>query len=164
MPRTRHELRYEYYEAPPVEVGQRLKCAVRGEVVVVGLSKGRIPWPIAYKPGNANRMLVVYSGLKRAVEREAAIAVCHWWGVTAQTVSRWRGVMGVSANTAGSAALRRNHGMRNWAKVGPRLLSKAHDPERAAKIAAAKRGKPRPPHVIEAMKLGKLKRKQKPTV
>lgn len=31
-------------------------------------------------------------------------------------------------------------------------LAKARDPERCEKIAASRRGKPRPPHVIEAMR------------
>jgi hypothetical protein len=40
-----------------------------------------------------------------------------------------------------------------------RGTAKARDPERCAKIAAARRGKPRPRHVIEAMRKG---RKSKP--
>lgn len=154
-----YRLRFGHYETPPVEVGQRVKCAVRGEVVVVGLSNGRIPWPIAYKPGNANRMLVVYSGLTLAVKREASIAVCHWWGVTPQTISRWRKVMSVGPNTVGSAALRRGHGLRNWLKVKSRLLSKAQDPQRADKIAAARHGKPRPAHVMEPARQANIGRK-----
>jgi hypothetical protein len=34
--------------------------------------------------------------------------------------------------------------------------TRAGDPARRAKIAAAKRGKPRPPHVVEAMRKGRL--------
>ena len=67
--------------------------------------------------------------------------------------------MNVGPNTDGSRELRREYGKRNWSKVGPRLLSKNHDPERAAKIAAAKKGKPRPPHVIEAMRSANIGRK-----
>jgi hypothetical protein len=37
--------------------------------------------------------------------------------------------------------------------------AKAHDPARRAKIAVARRGKPRPRHVIEAMRAANLGRK-----
>ncbi len=158
-----HKLRFGSYATPRFRYGQRVSCAVRGEVIIVGLSAGRIPWPIGYVEGNSNRMLVVYRGLERAVRKDAAVAVCHWWGVTAQTVSRWRSVMGVEQATEGSRQLRAEHGKRNWPKVGKRLLSKAHDPERAAKISAAKMGKPRPPHVIEAMRVGQLKHRRRTT-
>lgn len=150
MPRTSHELRLGYYRTPEVAVGGRLHCAVRGEVIVVGMSNGRIPWPLASKPGNTNRMLVIYGDLKRAVTREAAITVCHHWGVTPQTVSKWRKAMGVGPHTDGSRELRRSHGLRKWLKIKDKVLAKAGDPERCEKIAAAKYGKKRPPHVIEA--------------
>lgn len=155
----RHKLRFGPFATPRFRYGQRVRCAVRGEVIIVGLSASRIPWPLGRIDGNSNRALIVYRGLAKAVRKEAAVAVCHWWGVTAQTISRWRGVMGVDQDTDGSRKLRAEHGRRNWPKVGKRLLSKAHDPERAAKIAASKVGKPRPAHVIEAMRLGKIKRK-----
>jgi hypothetical protein len=52
---------------------------VRGEVVVCGLSDGTIPWPVGRR--GRNQGLVVYQGLARALRRESAIAVAHWWGV-----------------------------------------------------------------------------------
>jgi hypothetical protein len=51
------------------------------------------------------------------------------------------------------------HGKRNIKTVSPRLCSKNHDPERAAKISAAKVGKPQPPHVIEALRKANKGRK-----
>ena len=39
------------------------------------------------------------------------------------------------------------------------MHSKARDPVRREKIAAARRGKPRPQHVIEAMRAGRLRKK-----
>jgi hypothetical protein len=38
--------------------------------------------------------------------------------------------------------------------------AKARDPERRRKIAAARRGKPRPPHVVEAMRRGRAGKPQ----
>lgn len=98
-------------------------------------------------------------GLAKALRLESATAICHHWQVTPQTVTRWRNQLGIGPNTAGSRELRRDHGKRNFPKVKPKLRSKAHDPERAAKIAATKRGKPRPPEVIEAMREAKVGRK-----
>jgi hypothetical protein len=147
------------YSTPRFRYGRKIDCEVRGEVIIVGLSDGRIPWPLGYVKGNSNRALIVYGALAKAVRTESAVAVCYWWGVTAQTISKWRGVMGVGSDTDGSRELRREHGKRNIKTVGPRLWSKAHDPERAAKIAAAKRGKSRPPHVIEAMRKANIGRK-----
>src|SRR6516225_4659061 len=57
----------------------------RGEVALVGLSAGRIPWPVG-KRGSA-RALAIFGGLAEAIRRESA---------TAQTVSRWR-ALGVGA-------------------------------------------------------------------
>jgi hypothetical protein len=42
--------------------------------------------------------------------------------------------------------------------MAARARAKARDPERRAKIAAARRGKPRPRHVIEAMRAANLGR------
>jgi hypothetical protein len=80
--------------------------------------------------------------LERAIRTEANAAVCHWWGVTPQTVSKWRRVLGVGPVNPGTSQLRRE-----------RLLPRVHemvalidhsDPVRNAKIAEAHRGKARP--------------------
>jgi hypothetical protein len=63
--------------------GQRVRCEVRGKVRIVGLSEGRISWPVGIK--GSNRALVVCKGLAKAVHRESAQAVAHWWGVHRQT-------------------------------------------------------------------------------
>lgn len=44
-PNVKSFLRYGPYAAPPIQEGQYAHCAIRGKVRVVGLSKGRIPWP-----------------------------------------------------------------------------------------------------------------------
>jgi len=158
-PFDRHRLRFGPYTTPRFRCGQRVECEVRGVVIVAGLKDTPVPWPVARLPGLSSRGLVVFKGLAKAVRLESATAVCHHWRVTPQTVTRWRNQLGVEANTAGTRELRRDHGKRNFPKVKPKLWSKTHDPERAAKIAAAKRGKPRPPEVIEAMRAANLGRK-----
>jgi hypothetical protein len=111
------------------------------------------------KRGRA-RSLVVYRDLARAVRRESAQAVAHWWGVTPQTVTKWRKALDVGPVTAGTRRLKRE------TALGPAVAAareKAYavirDPEKNAarreKIAQAKRGKPRARPVIEAMRQGR---------
>src|SRR4051812_23905409 len=88
------------YAAPRCRPGKRLTCEVRGAVTVCGLSDGPIPWPVG-KRGRA-KALVVFAGLARAVRTESNLAVCHWWGVTAQTVSKWRRLLDVPRATEGT--------------------------------------------------------------
>src|SRR5262245_47938132 len=146
------------YRTPRFRYGRPVVCEVRGEVTVCGLSAGPIPWPVG-KRGRA-KALIVYSGLARAVRRESELAVARWWGVTPQTVWKWRKALGVGAATEGTSRLRRDHFAEPWAEAA---RAKAHaqsrdaeaDAGRRAKIAAAKRGKPRPRHIIEAMAAGR---------
>jgi hypothetical protein len=50
--------------------------------------------------------IIVDEELARAVRRESALAVMHWWGVSNVTVIRWRKALGVNRkNNAGSYAL-----------------------------------------------------------
>jgi hypothetical protein len=79
----RVQLLFGPYRTPRCRVGQRVRCAVRGTVVVVGLSDAPLPWPLC-RCGKW-RVPVVYKGLARAVRRESELAVAHWWGVTNQT-------------------------------------------------------------------------------
>jgi len=152
QPGHRHQLRFGSYTAPRFRYGTTVTDACRGDVVVVAISNGRIPWPLGRVRGNSNRALIVYGALARAVRREANQAVCFWWGVTAQTVSKWRKALGVVEQTEGDRAVRTEHGRRNWAKVGPKFLAKAQDPARRRKIASARTGKPRPKSVVEAVR------------
>jgi hypothetical protein len=88
------------------------------------------------------------------VRRESASAVCFWWGVTAQTVSKWRKEMGVAPMTEGTRRLKAaNPGLPVAREQARGTLG---DPERRRKIAASKVGKKRPWHVIEAMREGRL--------
>jgi hypothetical protein len=60
----------------------------RGQVEIVGLSGGRIPWPVS-KRGRA-KPFVQCGALAKAVRLESAIAVAYWCGIPAQTVTLWR--------------------------------------------------------------------------
>lgn len=110
---------------------------------IVGLSDGKIPWPIGRpkteKPGRDS--LIIYRGLKKAIEQESRQGVAHWWGVSYTTVGRWRGALGVGRLTPGSV----------------RTIDAALRAEsRRVKIAASRSDKPRPRHVVEAMRKAHL--------
>jgi hypothetical protein len=106
--------------------------------------------------------LVVSVGLAEAVRRESASAVCHWWRVTPQTVSKWRKEMGVGQMTEGTARLKSVTAAESPGCARARELAhaKLQDPERRRKIGEALRGKPRPDHVVEAMRKGRLGKPQ----
>ena len=88
------------------------------------------------------------------------IAVCHWWGVTPQTVTKWRKALGVRMVTDGTFALRSERASEaDFEAIRASAHAKHRDPARNAKIAAERKGKPRPRHVVEAMRKG---RKGKP--
>jgi hypothetical protein len=128
----RVKLHFGPYRTPRYRVGEEVKCAVRGKVTVVGISSGRIRWPFC-RPHTLNA-LVVCDDLERAVRRESAAAVAHWWGVGWTTVRRWRRVLGVERFNAGTVKLR---------KAG------YNDGKRSKKISRSKTGKPRPPLTAE---------------
>jgi hypothetical protein len=157
MTDARHHL-LGSYETPRFRHGDRVRCEVRGELVVVGLSDAPIPWPVGLR-GKA-KSLVIYYGLAEAVRRESVSAVCHWWGVTAKTVSTWRKGLGVSPMTEGTALLK-SEALREseaFAAAIARGRPAANEDERRRKIAAAKRGKSPPAHVIDALLASNLGR------
>jgi hypothetical protein len=115
----RFRLRFGPYRTPRFRYGKMAWCEVRGDVRIVGLSDAPIPWPIGQK-GRA-RSLVVFGDLAKAVRREAGIAVAHHWGVTGQTVKKWRKVLDVGPLTEGTHQLRSEYGLdRARAARGPR--------------------------------------------
>ncbi len=143
------------YRPPAARPGDVLLCEVRGEVVVCGLTAGRIPWP-AGKRGRA-KALVVCGGLAEAVRRESNLAVCHWWGVTPQTVSKWRTALGVGQVNEGTARLYRDYAPERLPpEVRHRALARANSPEANAKKSAAKAGVPRPEPVREKLRRARL--------
>jgi hypothetical protein len=157
MPVDRHKLHFGPYRTPRFKYGQKVECLARGEVRIVKLSAARIPWPSGRT--HIAESLVLYSGLARAVRRESNQAVAYWFGVTGQTVTKWRRALGVRA-TEGDRRLRVAIGKSSvMRKALAAMWAKARDPVRRAKIAAAKRGKPRPKHVLEALQKANLGRR-----
>lgn len=155
MPADATRLLFGPYAAPPFEYGQVVRDEARGDVEIVGLTDARIPWPVG-KIGSA-KSLVVYAGLADAVRTESNVAVCFWWGVTPQTVSKWRKALGVGMVTAGTRRLFQENAAQPAVVEGRRKAqAKARDPQRRAKIAAARRGKKRPPEVVEAVRRAHL--------
>jgi hypothetical protein len=140
------------YRTPRFRFGFKVFCEVRGEMTITGLTDAPIPWPVG-KRGRGRHSLIVYKGLAKALRRESNQAIAHWWGVDPQTVSKWRRLLGVPRATEGTSRLHSEYDKEPWA-VAARANAhrKARDPERCRKIAEARRGKPRPPHVIEAIR------------
>jgi hypothetical protein len=146
------------YRTPRFHYAQRVECLARGTVRIIGLSDAPIPWPIgAIKWA---RSLVLYGALARAVRDESNLTVQRLFGVTGQTVTKWRKALGVPPNNEGTRRRRVRHGK---SKAGRKALAAMHaklqDPGRRAKIAAAKRGKPRPASVIETLRKANTGRK-----
>jgi hypothetical protein len=156
----RFRLRFGPYSTPLFEIGQVVDCTARGEVTIVGITSGKIAWPIG-KTKRA-KSLVLYGDLERAVRNEAAQSVCYWWGVGMNAVNKWRHALGIAGTTnPGTSEIRRLHFAEPWAEAAKqKSWSKAADPERREKIAASRRGKQRPPHVIEAMRKGRIGKPQ----
>jgi hypothetical protein len=143
------------YVTPRFSYGDVVACECRGDVRIVGLSEAPIRWPIGQRlPKGRGRALALYGGLAEAVTRESVEAVAYWWGVTGQTVTLWRRALGVETMTEGTRRLKSE-------RLSP-VLERAREaaqptwssPERREKIAASLRGKPKPAHVVEAMRKG----------
>ncbi len=107
-------------------------------------------------PGSREPGLVVFAGLLDALRTESALAVCHHWGVTPQTFSNWRGLLGIYQKTLGALRLRQQRLTGHLNAVRPLIDYNAA--ERGQKIAAARTGKPRPKHVMEALRAANAKR------
>jgi hypothetical protein len=143
------------YRTPRVRVGRFVRCLVRGEIQVVGFTDAPIPWP----RGKTTRRpaLIVYGDLAKAIRRESAQAVAHWWGVQPLQVWVWRKALGVRATTAGTSRLRSEYTKEPWAvEAWASRHAGAGEARQRRKIAAARRGKPRPPHVVEAVRKAHL--------
>lgn len=156
MPSDRFKL-LRTYRTPRFRYGQVLQCERRGEVTIVAMTDAPIPWPIGCRDGVW--AIILFADLARAVMTEAAQAVAYWWGVKSNTVWTWRKVLEVRY-TRGTRRLHRQTAL-TPALVAARKKAntKARDPERCRKIAAARTGKPRPPHVLAALRQANLGRK-----
>jgi len=156
MPRrSATRLRFGPYTPLRYQRGDALYCEVRGETTVVGLTAGRIPWPIG-KFGR-RRAIIVCGDLVRALKREAACAVIRSWGVGKTAVNKWRRALGVPKLTEGDRLVRAEAGRSPSGKKALRAMwAKANDPERCRKIAEAHRGRPKPPDVVAALRRANL--------
>jgi hypothetical protein len=149
------------YRTPTFEYGDVVTCARRGKVRIVGLSDAPIPWPIGQRlPGGSSRSLVLDADLAKAVQRESAAAVQYYWGVGPSTVWQWRKALAVGQYTDGTRRLKSmvlSPGLEKAREASrPTWLS----PRRRAKLSAALRGRPRPLHVIEAIRKSHLGKRQ----
>jgi len=63
----------------------------------------------------------------------------------------------VPRENEGATWLRQGYGQEEWfAEARRKAHARARDPQRRAKIAASRRGRPRPPGVLQAMQSGRL--------
>lgn len=138
------------YGTPRFRVGQCVRCQIRGEMVITGMTDAPIPWPVGLH-GAGRHTLIVYKGLAKAIRRESNQAVAYWWDIEPQTVTKWRKALSVARGTQGTTRLFRENIAENGDTMRALGVLKANDPERCRKIAEARRGKPRPPHVLKAM-------------
>jgi len=151
-------LHFGPYRAPAFQYGRKVDCESRGEVRIVGMTDAPIPWPVGFVKGGISPVL--YGSLVKAVRREAACAVRYWWGVSAWLVWKWRRSLGVTRLNEGDVRLRVAIGKSPVMKGALRAMwAKAQDPVRREKIARAKRGKPQPARVVEAVRNANLGRK-----
>jgi hypothetical protein len=96
--RERVKLLFGPYEAPRLKRGDRAFCLYRDCAVRIATwSDARIPWPRCYYADGRARAygLLVNDVLLNAIKHESGAALMHWWGVSRNTVGRWRGVFGV---------------------------------------------------------------------
>ncbi len=146
------------YETPLFEYGDIVWCEWRGDVEIVGITDAKIPWPIGKK--GSHKSLVIFDDLADALRRESNQAVCYWWGITLQTAKKWRKTLGIPRVTEGT---RRLFSINGYAEPVIEALkrgqAKARDPERLRKLSESRKGKPSPPHVVEAMRAANLGRK-----
>jgi hypothetical protein len=132
----RHKLYFGPHRTPAFRYGSKVECEARGEVKIVGLSDAPIPWPIALAGSRTSP--VVFGPLVKAIRREAACAVAHWWGASPWLVRKWRRALGVLRWNEGD--LLRKSAIGKSLALNPALKAmwaKARDPVRRAKIAAA---------------------------
>ena len=132
MPRTdpnKVRLLHGPNTTPKLRRGARATCLYRDkDVIVTGLSAGRIPWPLCKPIGRGRPGLLVEEELARAIRCESSLAVQHWWGASPRVVWCWRKALGVPRFNEGSLRLMR-------------LVGQAS--------ADATRGKPLPPEQVE---------------
>ena len=148
----RYKLHFGPYRTPSFKYGQKVQCALRGELTIVRVSAGRIPWPIGKGGRLGQRSLVLYRGLARAVQKESLLAVCHWWGAGTSAVWRWRKVLGVPQSNPGTHRLYAANALSPLGDRARAAGAKAWGPKRRQRISAALRGRKRPAASVAKMR------------
>jgi hypothetical protein len=102
------KLLHRPYCCPRLRRGDRAHCLYRDkDVIVTGLSAGRIPWPLCKPIGRGYPGLLVEEELARAIRCESSLAVQHWGGASPRVVWCWRQALGVPRFNEGSLRLMR---------------------------------------------------------
>ena len=153
LQQVRTKLLFGPYRVPKCKVGGRLLCRMRGEVQVAGITDTPMQWPYAWRNRLNHRPSVIVCGdLVRALRRESATAIAHWWGVSVCTVWRWRKEVGVEQFTEGTRDLYRRWLPEKIDEEGIRNLKKTlKSPEVIAKRVKSLRGRPMPARVKRAL-------------
>jgi hypothetical protein len=153
LEQDRVKLLFGPYRMPKRKVGQWLPCRMRGKARIMGISDAPMQWPYTYRHEMDRRpSLIVCGDLVRALQRESATAIAHWWGASISTVWRWRTLLGVEPFTEGTRVL---YGRCMKEKIDEAWIANLKEalksPERQARMGAANRGKPMPAHVKETL-------------
>ncbi len=142
------QLQFGPYNPPKLKIGDWILDENRGMVQVVGISNGRIPWPVVTSVLNKRaRSLALYGDLVRAVHNESGAAIRHWWGVSLTGVTTWRKALGVPRSNPGSYELWRRScagpvGQKARAVALPVLQSPEYSAKRRVLAAMSPRPKP----------------------
>lgn len=92
------------YKTPACREGGWVMDEVHGLVQVNGFSEGRLSWPTRKRPLGGPRALALTEELVRAIRLESAVAVSYWWGISTNTVRKFRRLLHVPRNTPGTIA------------------------------------------------------------
>lgn len=93
------------YKRPEhAKLGERVRDTRLGFVQVHSFSQAPIPWPMQCKGGGTPCPILI-GDLIEAVKTESAAAICHHFGVSRDTVKRWRKELNVQRMNAGTKQL-----------------------------------------------------------
>jgi hypothetical protein len=95
------------YAPPDVRRGQVVECAYLGRPCrVTNWTTAPLPWPRCKSVAGGSPGLWVNADLLRAIRTESASALQHWFGVSQNTVCRWRKKFGIGrGDSPGSRSL-----------------------------------------------------------
>ena len=115
-------------------------------IIVLAVSDQLSAFARVVKPARQDGMAV-----EMPIRRKSNQAVAHWWAVDVQTMSKWRHILSVWRATEGTHRLHSEYVTDESGIIKGRrkAVAKPHNPQRREKIAAARRDKPHPPHVVQ---------------